>query len=52
MRWSEEYGNNNDDNLVCGFFESTCLGDSVCDILKNKEKIITEDSIFWVNNNK
>ena len=52
MSSSEDSVNNNDDNLVCGFFESTCSGDSVCDILDNEDELITEYSIVWVNNNK
>ena len=33
IRSSEDNVNNNDDNLVVVFDESTCSGDSVCDIL-------------------
>ena len=43
---------NFDKHLVRGFEESTCSGDSVCDIFDNEDYIITEDSIVWVNTKK
>ena len=52
MRSSSDYVNNNDDNLVSRFDESTCLDNSVCYIFDIEDKIITEDYIVWVNTNK
>ena len=51
---SEDSLNNNNDNMVSAFDESTCLGDSDCDILDNADDIIifTEDSTVWFNTYK
>ena len=46
---SEDSLNNNNDNMVSGFDESTCSVDSDCDIFDNADDIITEDSTVWVN---
>ena len=51
MRSSSDYVNNNDDNLVSRFDESTCSGDTVGEIFDNVDNIITEGSIILVNNN-
>ena len=52
MRSREDSVINNDENLVIGFDESTCSGDSVCGIFENEDNIITENYIVWVNTNK
>ena len=52
MRWNGGSVTNNDENLISGFYESTCSGDNVCDIFYNKDEIITEYYIIWVNSNK
>ena len=52
IRSSAHNVNNNDDNLVSGFYEYTCSGDSVCDIFDNEDDIITEDSILRVKTNR
>ena len=38
-----------DDDSVSGFDASTCSGDNFYNIIENEGKIITEDSIVWVN---
>ena len=48
---SEDSLNNNNDKMVSGFDESTCSGDSDCDIFDNADDIITENSTVWVNTN-
>ena len=52
MRSNSDYVDNNNENLVSGFDESTCSDNSVCYILDIEGKIITEDSIVWVNTDK
>ena len=52
MRSNEVSVTNNNENLVIVFDESTCSGDSVCDIFENEDNIITENSIVFINNNK
>ena len=39
------------DDLFSIFDASTCSGGNVYDIFLNESKIITEDSIVWVNTN-
>ena len=51
MRSSEDYVNKNNDIMVSGFDELTCSDDSACDILDNKDRIITEDSNVCVTTN-
>ena len=52
MRSSADYVNNSNDDLVNGFDESTCSGESVYDIFNNDDEIINEYSNVWVNTNK
>ena len=49
---NEDSLNNNNDNMFSGFDESTCSGDSDCDIFDNADDIITEDSTVCINTNK
>ena len=52
MRSSAYFVNDNDDNLVSAFDESTFSGDRVYDIFDNEYENIAEDYIVWVNTNK
>ena len=51
MRSSTDSENGNDD-LISGFYASTCEGDNIYDVFENEDIIINEDSIFWFHNNK
>ena len=42
---------NENDELVSGFDAYNSSGDNVYDIFDDEDKIITKDSIFWVNTN-
>ena len=48
-RTSTNYLNDNNDS-ISEFDVSTCPGDNFYDIFENEDEIITEDSIFFVNN--
>ena len=52
MRSSTYYLNENYGDLVSGFDESTCSGDSFYEFFENEDKIITECLNVWVNTNK
>ena len=52
MESSADSVNDGDENLVSGFDESTCSGDSVGEVFDNEDNIITEDSTILVNNNE
>ena len=52
MESSADSVNDGDENLVSGFDESTCSGDSVSEVFDNEDNIITEDSTILVNNNE
>ena len=45
MSLNEISVDNNNDNFVSGFDESTCSGERVCDIFEKEDEIITKDSI-------
>ena len=42
---------NENDDVVSGFDAYNSSGDNVYDIFDDDDKIITKDSIFWVNTN-
>ena len=52
MRSSTYSLNENYGDLVSGFDESTCSGDSFYEFFENEDKIITEYLNVWVNTNK
>ena len=52
MKSSSDSINDNDGYLFSEFYASTCSGDSVYDIFKNEDEIITEYYNVWLNTNK
>ena len=52
MKSSSDSINDNGGDLFSEFYASTCSGDSVYDIFKNEDEIITEYYNVWLNTNK